>query len=199
MEEELLVSRETYAKYGVHVGTSVRTGDMKKYVFKIRPDGVALIDVKKTDEKLRVAAKMIARERPERVLVASSRPHGSRPVLKFGEITGIKTSVGRFIPGSLTNPNLPTYIEPRLVMVTDPVADEQLLNEAFLRGIPSIGFCDTDNYTSKLDLVIPANNRSKKSLALLYWILARQVLRERGELPLDQSFRFPVEEFETKE
>ncbi len=197
-EVELLVTQDVYLQNGVHVGTKQRTGDMSPYVFKIRPDGVAIMDIKRTDERLRVASKMIARENPERVLVASARHHGQQPVAKFGEITGVRVSLGRFIPGSLTNPHLPTFMEPRLVMVTDPAADEQLLDEASKVGIPTIGICNTDNSTSKLDLVIPANNRGRRSLALIYWILAMQVLRERGVLALDQPFPYSIEDFETK-
>ncbi|MEM2282485.1 MAG: 30S ribosomal protein S2 [Candidatus Hadarchaeales archaeon] len=195
---ELLVPQDVYLQNGVHVGTKQRSGDMRPYIFKVRQDGVAIIDVRKTDEKLRVASKWIAREAPERTLVASARHHGQQPVAKFGEITGVRTSLGRFIPGTLTNPHLPTFMEPRLVMVTDPAADEQLLNEASQVGIPCIGICDTDNSTAKLDLVIPANNRGRRSLALLYWILAMQVLRERGTLALDQPFPHSIEDFETK-
>jgi small subunit ribosomal protein S2 len=197
-EVELLVAQDVYLQNGVHIGTKQRSGDMKPYIFRIRSDGVAILDIRKTDEKLRVASKMIAREKPEKVLVASARHHGQQPVTKFGEITGVKVSLGRFIPGSLTNPHLPTFMEPSLVMVTDPAADKQLLDEACQVGIPTIGICNTDNSTALLDLVIPANNRGKRSLAFIYWVLAMQVLRERGVLALDQPFPYSIEDFETK-
>jgi len=197
-EIELLVPHDVYLQNGVHIGTKQRSGDMRPYIFKIRPDGVAILDIRKTDEKLRIASKMIAREKPEKVLVASARHHGQQPVAKFGEITGARVSLGRFIPGTLTNPHLPTFMELSLVMVTDPAADKQILDEALKVGVPTIGICNTDNSTAMLDLVIPANNRGRRSLAFIYWILAMQVLRERGVLALDQPFPYPIEDFETK-
>jgi len=195
---ELLVPLEVYLAAGVHIGTHIGTKFMLKYVYRIRPDGLYIIDVRKTDERLRIAAKFIARYEPERVAVVSVRQYGHKPVEKFCAYTRSKPLVGRFIPGTFTNPYLPRYVEPDLVVITDPRADFQAVKEAAEVGIPIVAFCDTDNRTEYIDLIIPANNKGRKSLALLYWILARQVLRERGEIPPDKDLPVSYEEFETK-
>jgi small subunit ribosomal protein S2 len=195
---ELLVEQDTYLACGVHIGTRQKTGSMTPYIFKVRPDRIYILDVRKTDAKIRVAAKMLAREKPERILVVSARQYGQQPVLKFCEVVGAKPMVGRFIPGTLTNPSYPGYSEFSLLLITDPMADSQPLAEASKMGIPVIALCDTDNETADVDLVIPTNNKGKKALALVYWLLARQVLRERGELAPDASFSIPLEEFESR-
>jgi small subunit ribosomal protein S2 len=195
---ELLVEQDTYLACGVHIGTRQKTGSMAPYIFRVRPDRIYILDVRKTDAKIRVAAKMLAREKPEKILVVSARQYGQQPVLKFCEVVGAKPMVGRFIPGTLTNPSYPGYSEFSLLLITDPMADSQPLTEASKMGIPVIALCDTDNETAEVDLVIPTNNKGKKALALVYWLLARQVLRERGELAPDAPFPIPLEEFESK-
>jgi small subunit ribosomal protein S2 len=195
---ELLVEQETYLACGVHIGTRQKTGSMAPYIFRVRPDRIYILDVRKTDAKIRVAAKMLAREKPEKILVVSARQYGQQPVLKFCEVVGVKSMVGRFIPGTLTNPSYPGYSEFSLLLITDPMADSQPLTEASKMGIPVIALCDTDNETAEVDLVIPTNNKGKKALALVYWLLARQVLRERGELAPDAPFPIPLEEFESR-
>lgn len=197
-EIQLLVSIETYLMAGVHIGTHIGTKDVSKFVYRVRSDGLYVLDVRKTDERLRVAAKFIARYEPEKVLAVSVRQYGQRPVEKFASLTRAKAVTGRITPGLLTNPRLEVYIEPEVLIVTDPRADSQAVSEAAVVGIPVVAFCDTDSRTENIDLVIPANNKGRKSLALLYWLLTREVLRERGELGRDQELPVPVEEFEAK-
>ncbi|MCD6248410.1 MAG: 30S ribosomal protein S2 [Hadesarchaea archaeon] len=195
---EGLVEIDQYLSSGVHIGTRQKTGAMASYIYRVRPDGLYVLDVRKTDERIRLAAKLIAQFSPEDVLAVSARQYGQRPVTKFGEVTGVRVNAGRFIPGTLTNPSLPTYLEPKLLIVTDPVADDQPLREAVDVGIPVVGLCDTDNETAGIDLVIPTNNRGRKALALVYWLLAREVLRERGDLSKNDKFNVSLEEFEAK-
>ncbi|RLG02200.1 MAG: 30S ribosomal protein S2 [Thaumarchaeota archaeon] len=195
---ELLIPIEVYLAAGIHIGTHVKTKDMKPYIYRVRPDGLYVLDVRKTDEKIRVAAKMIARYPANKVVAVSARQYGFRPVEKFCSLTGAIPVVGRFIPGTLTNPKLPTYLEPELLVVTDPRADRQAVLEAAEVGIPIVGFCDTDNRAEFLDLIIPINNKGKKALALAYWILTRQVLRERGELAATADLPVSLDEFESK-
>ncbi len=195
---ELLIPLETYLAAGVHIGTHIGTKHMMRFVYRIRPDGLHILDIRKTDERLRLAGKFIARYEPEKILAVSVRQYGHKPVQKFAELTRVKYVVGRIIPGTLTNPHLEYYLEPDIIIVTDPRADSQAVREAAEVGIPIVAFCDTDNKIEYIDLIIPANNKGRKSLALLYWLLTRQVLRERGELPPDKELPVPVEEFETK-
>lgn len=193
-----LVDFETYLSSGVHIGTRQKTGAMSPFIYRARPDGLYVLDVRKTDERITLAGKFLARLEPSKVIVVSARQYGQRPAQRFGEVTRMRTMVGRFIPGTFTNPSYKGYLEPDALVITDPLADEQPLREAAQAGIPVIGLCDTDNETADVDLIIPTNNKGRKALALVYWLLARQVLRERGELSPDQPFEVPVEEFEMK-
>ncbi len=193
-----LVDFDTYLSSGVHIGTRQKTGAMAPFIYRVRPDGLYVLDVRKTDERISAAGKFLARFDPQKVIVVSARQYGQRPAQRFGEVTRTRSVVGRFVPGTFTNPHYKGYIEPSVLIVTDPFADEQPLREAAQVGIPVIGLCDTDNETANVDLVIPTNNKGRKALALVYWLLARQVLRERGELAPDAPFEVQVEEFETK-
>ncbi len=195
---ELLVPLNVYLEAGVHIGTYMCTKHMERFVFKQRPDGPYIIDVKKIDERIRIAGRFIAAYKPESVLAVSARPYGFQPVQRFAELTGGKAVVGRFIPGTLTNPNLSTYIEPDIIVVTDPRVDLQALLEASRVGIPVVAIVSTDSKTSNVDLVIPGNNKGRKSLAVIYWLLARQTLRERGVLPSSGELSTGPETFETK-
>ncbi|MDT7875482.1 MAG: 30S ribosomal protein S2 [Sulfolobaceae archaeon] len=195
---ELLVPLETYLSAGVHIGTHTCTSYMERFVYRVRPEGLYVLDVRKIDERLRIAAKFIARYSPEGILAVASRPYAYTPVQKFAEIVRGKAVIGRFPPGTLTNPHLSNYIEPEVLIVTDPRTDVQAIKEAAKVGIPVVGFVDTDAKVDFIDLVIPANNKGRKSLALLYWILARQILRERKEIPLDGDIPVRVEDFETR-
>jgi len=195
---ELLIPLDKYLVAGVHIGTHICTKYMEEFVYRVRPDGLYILDVSKIDERLRIAAKFIARFEPSKIVAVSARQYGQKPVQQFCKYTGCKPIIGRFIPGTFTNPRLEWYLEPDVVIITDPRADSQAVIEAAEMGIPTVAFADTDNRTEYLDLIIPANNKGRKSLALLYWLLARQVLRERGELKPTEDLPVPVEEFEAK-
>jgi len=197
-QAELLVPIDKYLAAGVHIGTHIVTKHMRQFVYRVRPDGIYVLDVRKIDERLRIAAAALARYEPDKVLAVSVRQYGFVPVEKFASYTRAKALTGRVIPGTLTNPHLSCYIEPDVVLVTDPRADQQVVKEALKVGVFVVAFADTDNRTDGIDLVIPANNKGRKSLALLYWLLTREVLRERGELAKDQNLPEPVSAFETK-
>ncbi|MEM2878706.1 MAG: 30S ribosomal protein S2 [Candidatus Hadarchaeales archaeon] len=193
-----LADFETYLSSGVHIGTRQKTGAMREFIYRVRPDGLYILDVRKTDERIAVAGKFLSTFEPKKVVVVSARQYGQRPAQKFAEVTGATPMVGRFIPGTFTNPRYSGYMKASALVLTDPLADEQPLKEAAMTGTPVVGFCDTDNETADIDIVIPTNNKGRKALALVYWLLARQVLRERGTLAADAPFEVKVEEFETK-
>jgi len=194
---ELLVPLELYLQAGVHIGTHTCTKHMEKFVFRVRPDGLYILDVKKTDERLRVAGKFLSRFEPSKIMVISTRQYGKQPVLKMAELTGARPVVGRFTPGTLTNPKLEIYYEPEVIVLTDPRIDSQPLDEAIMVGIPVVAFVSTDNKLEGVDLAIPANNKGRKSLALLYWVLSRQVLRERGSIGPNDNLSVGPEAFES--
>ena len=196
--EDLLIPLEDLLAVGLHIGTRIKTGDMEPYIYRVRPDGLFILNIGKTDEKIRLAAKFIGRFEPERSLIISSRLYGKTPVEKFCALTRNIPLVGRFMPGLISNPLQPYHADPQVVMVTDPRADWQSIKEASTAGVPVIALCDTDNVFSGVDLAIPVNNKGRRALAMLYWLLARQVLRERGELAADGTINATVDDFETK-
>lgn len=194
--EGLLVHEDVYLTSGVHIGTQQKSADMKPFIFKVRSDGLYVLDIKKTDTRIRIAAKFLARFPPEKILVVAARQYAQKPGKLFAETTGARVFAGRFVPGSLTNPQLPQYIEPKVLFVTDPAADQQALREALNIGIPIVALCDANNETRNVDFVIPTNNKGRKALATIYWLLTREVLKARGELKSDEDFKPTAEDFE---
>ncbi len=197
-EEELLLPRDTLLSAGIHIGTRMKTRDMEPFIYRVRPDGLFVLDVKKTDDRLRVAGKFLARYEPAKVCIAATRLYAHEPVKKFCELTGATPLTGRFIPGMLSNPQYPNRVDPEVIVVSDPRADAQAVKEASVVGIPIVALCSTDNEFSGVDFVIPTNNKGRRALAVIFWLLARQILRERGELQADQNPRFTIEDFEAK-
>jgi len=183
---------------GIRVGTNVKTKFMVPFITKASPEGLYMLDLDITIEKIKTAAKFINRLGTDNLIVCSGRQYAETPIEKFCEMLGAKKLLGRFMPGTLTNPTLPYYIEPKLVFISDPQVDEQAIIEATNAGIPIIGIANTDNLTSNLDVIIPANNRGRKALATVYWLLVRQILIEKGELKENDSMKFEIDDFETK-
>jgi len=196
--EEYLVPLDQYLAAGVHIGTQQKTKDMKRFIYRVRQDGLYVLDVRKTDERLRAAGKFLAKFDPDRILAVSVRLYGQKPVKKFGEITGARSIPGRFLPGSMTNPLVRNFFEPDVLVVTDPRADHQAMKEAIDVGIPIVALVDTENLLSYVDLAIPTNNKGRKALALIYWILTREVLFNRGDITSREDFKVPIEEFEMR-
>ena len=183
---------------GIRVGTQVKTKFMRQFITKASTDGLYMLDLDMTFERVKTAAKFINRIGVENLIVCSARQYATTPIEKFCDRLNSKMLTGRFMPGTLTNPSLPYYIEPKLVLVSDPQMDEQAVTEAKNAGIPVIGIANTDNITSDLDLIIPANNRGRKALATIYWLLVRQIMIERGEIGENDPVGFEIDDFETK-
>ena len=195
---DLLVAEDIYLTSGVHIGTQQKSADMKEFIYKVRQDGLYVLDVKKIDERIRAAASFLSRYDPRRVLVVSARQYGQKPAREFSKAIGAPAFAGRFVPGTLTNPANPGFIEPEILVVTDPSADKQALNEALNLGIPIVALCDANNETRNVDLVIPTNNKGRRALACVYWLLAREVLVARGALKDPEDFSLAIDDFEAK-
>jgi small subunit ribosomal protein S2 len=187
-----LVSIDEYLAAGVHIGTQQKTQDMMRFVYRVRTDGLYVLDIQSTDERIRVASKLLSHYDPSRILVVSSRQYGQHPAKMFSRALGTRAMLGRFIPGSLTNPQIHGFFEPDVVIVTDPAGDAQVLKEASSIGVPVVALCDTNNLISGVDLVIPTNNKGRKALSLVYWLLAREVSRLNGT-----PFNYELPDFET--
>jgi small subunit ribosomal protein S2 len=197
-EENLLLPRDALLSAGIHIGTRMKTLDMEQFIYRVRPDGLFVLDVKKTDDRIRIAAKFLARFEAAKIAATSTRMYAQDPVKKFCEITGAIPVVGRFIPGLLSNPLYPNRIEPEVLVVSDPKADAQAVKEAASVGVPVVALCSTDNEFTGVDLVIPTNNKGRRALAVIYWLLARQILRERGELDQNKDLPLTIDDFEAK-
>ena len=182
-EADLLIPVEDYLGAGVHIGTQQKTQDMERFIHRVRTDGLYVLDVSMTDQRIRTAADFLANYEPEQILVASSRQYGRFPAEKFADAVGARARTGRFIPGTLTNPDYDGYIEPDVVVVTDPIGDAQAVKEAITVGIPVIAMCDSNNTTSNVDLVVPTNNKGRKALSVVYWLLANETRDRRGAEP----------------
>ena len=197
-QPEVIDIKKKVISTGIRVGTQVKTKFMKQFIEKASPEGLYMLNIDMTLEKIKTCAKFINRVGAENIIACSGRQYAGIPIEKFCEMTGAKQLLGRFMPGTLTNPSLPYYVEPKLILISDPEVDVQALIEATNAGIPIIGIANTDNVTSKLDVIIPANNRGRKSLATIYWLLVRQILIEKGELKEDESMKYGIDDFEAK-
>jgi len=196
--EELLIGLDEYLAAGVHIGTRIGTHSMKKFIYLIRSDGLYVLDVRATDERIRTLAKFLARYEPNQVAIFSARQYGQVPGSKLAKVCGFRSLPGRFIPGTLTNPEFSGYQEPEVILVTDPRADKQAIKEANKVGVVVAAMCDTDNELKGVDLIVPTNNKGRRALALVYWLLAREILRARGEISPDGTIPLTVEDFTFK-
>jgi small subunit ribosomal protein S2 len=194
--KELLVDEDTFLTCGVHIGTKQKSKDMEPYVHKVREDGLRILNVNMTSDKISKAANFIKEYNPKDVLIVSARQYGWKPAKKFADTCGFTCIAGRFTPGRLTNPEMRYFIEPKVIILTDPAADAQALREAINIKIPVIAMCDSNNLTHNVDMVIPGNNKGRRSLALIYWLLSREILRIRGELGMSDDLEETIDDFE---
>jgi len=180
----------------VHLGTKNLSSAMKRYVYGRTKDGINVLDLHMTWEKLILAARILVTiENPQDIVVVSTRLFGQRAVFKFAQHTGAQYIAGRFIPGTFTNQIQAKFLQPRVLIVTDPRTDHQALNEARLVNIPVIAFCDTDSALQHVDVAIPCNNRGRNAIGMMYWLLAREVLRMRGTIPRSVPWEVQVDLF----
>jgi len=200
-EDKIIVaglSEKALLATGIRIGTPVRTKTMEQFTARPRPDGLHMIDYAKTLHRIDVAGKFIAATGAKNTVVYTSREHGAMAVEKFCELTGAMSRIGRFMPGTFTNPLYPGHLDAELVVVADPMSDMQAIIEAGRLGVPVIAVCDTDNVTDDIDLVIPGNNRGRKAIAAIFWLLARSTLTHANLLEPDKPMKYSIEDFETK-
>lgn len=191
-----LVPVEKYLKTGAHIGTRFKTGQMKKYIYKTRKDGLKVLDVQTLDKRIKDAANWISGFPIEKVVVVSRKLYGTRAAQQFAETTGAKAIGGRFVPGTFSNPQAKSFVEPSLVIVTEPDSDKQAIKEATKARIPILSLCSTNNYLTNIDFCIPVNNKGRKSIALVFWILTREIMISNGLIKSKEEFQKKVEDFE---
>jgi small subunit ribosomal protein S2 len=194
-EESFLMPSDVYFKAGIHIGTKFKTKYMKPFIYKSRPDGLSVLNVQQIDKRIQLTAKLLSQYEPQDMLIVCRRENGWEPVKLFGKATGAKVIPGRYPPGILTNPNLDRFIEVKIMLVSDPWPDRNAINDALSIGIPVIGLCDTNNEANYLDLIIPCNNKGRRSLGIIFYLLAREYLRAKGLLKSDEELPIKLEEF----
>lgn len=196
----LLVNKELYLEAGVHIGTKVKNNDMKGFIFKMKETtGVYILDISKTDARLREFSKLLSKYDPSEVLVVASRVYSSSAASKFAKLTGVQLMKGRFTPGTMTNLKTKSFVEPSILFVCDPRGEKQAISEAAKVGIPIVALCDTDNETKYLDFVVPVNNKGRKSLALVFYILTRELMLKQGKIKNYDEFKHTTHYFEQLE
>ncbi len=194
-EEQFLVPLDEYLKVGLHIGTKFRTKYMESFIYKVRSDGLAVMNIQKIDERLKLAAKFLSNYNPEDILVVCRRENGYKAVRMLNKLTGIKVFVGRYPPGILTNPDLEDFTEAKVLLATDPWPDRNAIMDAVRVGIPVVALCDTNNESNFIDLVVPCNNKGKKSLALFFWVVAKEYLKAKGQIKEDKEFGYSINDF----
>jgi small subunit ribosomal protein S2 len=193
LASQLLVDRTEYLTSGVHIGMKTCTKYMKQFVYKVRDDGLAVFNIQMVDERIKTAANFLSKF--NNIMIVSRKGNGMLPAKKFAEILGGKAIVGRFPPGTLTNPSFRDFYEPDVIFVIDPLIDQQAISEAKRKRIPVVALCDTFNEASDVDVMVPANNNGKKSLALISWIMTREILKNRKKINENAEFKHTLQEF----
>lgn len=180
-EEEMLIDREEYLSNGVHIGTKAKHKDMEKYVFHVKKNQLAILDLDQTDERIRDIADFLSQYEPEEILVVGRKEASHKAIKSFSEAIGTEVIPGRFMPGTLTNPQSDSFQEPEVVLVTDPEEDAQAIDEAIDSKIPVVSIVDSADSLENIDLALPANNKSENALGLVMFLLAREILDNNGE------------------
>ena len=196
--QELLVPNDEYLKSGIHIGTKFKTRYMANFIYKTRTDGLSVLNIQQIDERLRFLANFLAGYAPEEILVVCRRESGWKPVKLFGKLTGAKVFAGRYPPGVLTNSALDRYMETKVLLVVDAWQDRNAALDAVKVGVPVAALCDTNNQSNYLDLVVPCNNKGKKSLGLVFYILTKEYMEKRGLSNVNSPFTHTTDDFTEK-
>ncbi len=194
-QEVLLIDSNEYLKSGIHIGTKFKTKYMANFIYKTRPDGLSVLNLKKIDERIKIAANLLAQYEPEDILLVGRRESCWKSLKKMAELTDVKILAGRYPPGILTNPSLKSFIEPKILLVCDPWPDKNAVDDALRIGIPVIALCDTNNQTNDLDLVLPCNNKGKKAIGLLFYLLTIEFLKRKEKLKANEKLDATIEDF----
>jgi len=196
MGKDLLITPEEYLKSGIHIGTRYKSKGMRKYIFKLRKDGLKVFSIETIDEKIRYLAKILTNYDMDKVVVVGRRIFAKTAIEKFCKIIGAKPYIGRFIPGQFTNPQMRNFFEPQLIFVVESNLDKQAVKEAEVIDVPVVSLSSANNSLTNIDYTVPCNNKGKKSIAVIFWLLAREYQIAKGIIKSRDEFTHKVEEFE---
>lgn len=191
----LLLPLEEYLASGIQIGMKFKTKFMKNYIYKVRDDGLAILDIQKIDERIKLAARFLSQYEPQDILVVGRRDNAKKPISIFAKSTGTKAMPGRYYPGTLTNPSFPKYLEAKVLIVADPWSDKNAVNDAIRRRLPVIAMADTNNTTQNVDIIIPCNNKGKKSIGIAFYALALEYLKQRKTISNNTEFKYKIDDF----
>lgn len=194
-QQQFLVPLETYLKVGLHIGTKYKNKYMENFIYKIRPDGLAVLNIQKINERIKIVSKFLSEYEPQDIIIVGRRENSWSSIKLFSELTGIRAIAGRYPPGMLTNPNLDVFTEAKVLVAVDPWPDRNAIRDAVKSGMVVIALCDTNNESNYIDLVLPCNNKGKKSLGLLFWILAREYLINKKLIKSDKDMKIKMDKF----
>ncbi len=194
-ETELLIELDKYLKAGVHIGTKFKTKYMSNFIYKLRPDGLAVLDLQKINDRISLVINFISYYEPKDMLVVGRRENSWKAIKAFSKATGIKCITGRYLPGMLTNTGLDIFTETKLLFVVDPWPDKNAVMDAVKVGVPVVALCDTNNESNYIDLVVPCNNKGKKSLGLFFYLLALGYSKKKGLIKSNEEFKYTLEDF----
>ena len=194
-QENLLIDSNEYLKSGIHIGTKFKTKYMANFIYKTRPDGLSVLNLKKIDERIALAASFLSQYEAKDILIVSRRENGWKALRQVQKLTGMNVISGRYPPGILTNTNLETFMEPKVIVVCDPWPDRSAVADAAKVAIPIIALCDTNNQSNDLDLVVPCNNKGKKSVGLVFFLVVREYMRKKGLLRTDEELPVKLDDF----
>lgn len=194
-EKELLIANDEYLKAGIHIGTKFKTKHMANFIYKTRPDGLSVLNIQQIDERIQTLINLLSNYEPEEIIISCRRENGWKPLKYLNEITGIRTFEGRYPPGILTNTKLSNYTEAKIMMVVDPWPDKNAVSDALKIGIPVIGLCDTNNQANNLDLIVPCNNKGKKSIGLLFYLLAKNYAINKKIIKNEKEMKYDLDKF----
>ena len=194
-QENFLVPLDVYLKAGLHIGTKFKTKYMDSFIYKIRPDGLAVLNIQAINKRIEVACAFLSQYEPDDILVVGKRENGWKAMKLFSQVTGIRCYSGRYHPGIMTNPELEDFLEAKVIIVTDPWPDKDAVRDAVSTGAAVIAMCDTNNESNYIDLVVPCNNKGKKSLGLFFYILAREYMKGKGMIKSEKEMKVSIDKF----
>ena len=196
--ENPLIEVDKFLKAGAHIGTKMKTGEMRRFIYKERKDGLKVLDIQTLNDRIKAIAGFLCRFESPQIVIVSHKLYGQKPAKEFGKAIGAKVLVGRFVPGTFTNPQSKEFIEPKVIISTESDSDMQAITEASSVHAVVISLVSTNNLLKNIDIAVPVNNKGRKSLALVFWLLAREMLKAKGLVKTDAEFTPTIDDFEYK-
>ncbi|NCP72379.1 30S ribosomal protein S2 [archaeon] len=193
--QKTLVNIDLYLKNGIHIGTKYKNGAMRRFIFKSRSDKLNVMDVQIIDQRIKTSIEFLSKFNPEDVVFVSRKKYALFGLTLLEKTFGYKIKVGRFIPGTFTNPDSEHFMEPKLVFVVDPNIDRQAILEATKIRVPIVALATTSSNVRNIDLLVPFNNKGRKSIALYFWLLNRELQLKNGFIKSEKEYNYKVDDF----